>query len=172
MREEIRPLEIAFMGRDLRITNLFLRQFVEDNAEQVARHRNGRVILKDGTIIEAISPAMVRTRFDGRRYDQLILADDARGMIEIDAIREVEIIKWAAMRYSCVPEEYQILRYNADAPAPRPRPEAEITVEGIKELTEAIAAAGIAAAEAAEAFLKLSQAAREAAPEAKRGRKL
>lgn len=169
MREEIRPLEIAFMGRDLRITNLFLRRFVEDNAEQVARHRNGRVILKDGTIIEAISPAMARTHFDGRRYDQLILADDARGMIEIDAIREVEIIKWAAMRYSCVPEEYQILRYNADAPAPRPRPEAEITVEGIKELTEAIAAAGIAAA---EAFLKLSQAAREAAPEAKRGRKL
>lgn len=171
MREEIRPLEIAFMGHDLRITTLFLRQFVEDNEEQVAHHRNGRVILKDGTIIEAISPAMVRTRLDGRRYDQLILADDARGMIEIDAIREIEIIKWHAMLCSCVPEEYQILRYNADAPAP-PRPEVEITVEGIKELTEAIAAVGIVAAEAAEAFLKLSQAAREAAPETERGRKL
>lgn len=172
MREEIRPLEIAFMGRDLRITNLFLRQFVEDNEDQVAHHRNERVILKDGTIIEAIYPAMVRTRIDGRRYDQLILADDARGMIEIDAIREIEIIKWTAMCCSCVPEEYQILRYNADAPAPRPRPEVEITVEEIKQLTEAIAAAGIAAAEAAEAFLKLAQVAREVAPEAKRGRKL
>lgn len=172
MREEIRPLEIAFMGRDLRITTLFLRQFVEDNEEQVAHHRNGRVILKDGTIIEAISPAMVRTRFDGRRYDQLILADDARGMIEIDAIREIEIIKWDAMLCSCVPEEYQILRYNADAPAPCPRPEVEVFVEGIKELAETIAEAGITPVEAAEALLKLSKAAREAAPEAKRGRKL
>lgn len=170
MREQIRPLEIAFMGHNLNVTNLFIRQFAEDNEEQVAYKQRGRLILKDGTRIEAISPTMVRMGFDGRRYDQLILADDARGNIEDDAAHEIEVVRWCALRCSSVPEEFQILRYNADAPAP-PRCSVKIEAEGLEEFTKAIAAAGSTAAEVAEAFRKLSEAAREYAPEGRKRRK-
>lgn len=115
MQEQIRPLEIAFMGHNLKIATLILRQFAEDNKEQVAHKQRGRLILKDGTRIEAISPAMVRVGLAGTIYDQLILADDARGMLEADAAPEIEAVRWGAMCHSCVPEEFQILRYNADA---------------------------------------------------------
>lgn len=170
MQEQIRPLEIAFMGRNLNVTNLFLRQFAEDNEEQVAHKQRGRLILKDGTRIEAISPAMVRAGFDGRRYDQLILADDARGKIEDAAAREIEVVRWCALHCSSVPEEFQILRYNADAQAP-PRCSVNIGVEGLEELTKAIAAVGIATEAAAEAFHKLSEAARGYAPEGQKRRR-
>lgn len=157
MNEKIRPLEIAFMGRDIRTTTFFLRQFAADNEERVAHNRTGRVILKDGTIIEAVSPAMVRERFDGRRYDQLILADDARGLIHISAAREIGDVLEYTMMYSCVPEEYQIQLYNVDAPPPRPLVNIEASLE---ELPRAIAAAGVAVDELAAAMNELTKTAK------------
>lgn len=170
MQEQIRPLEIAFMGRNLNITNLFLRQFAEDNEEQVAHKQRGRLVLKDGTRIEAVSPHMVQMLFDGRRYDQLILADDTRGILGDCAVHEIEVACWYALRYSCVPEEFQILRYNVDAPAP-PKYSVKIESEGLEEFKKAMAAVGIAAEAAAEAFRKLSEAAREYAPEGQKRRR-
>lgn len=156
MSEKMRPLEIAFMSRDIRTTTLFLRQFAADNEEQVAYHRTGRVILKDGTIIEAVSPVMVRERFDGRRYDQLILADDTRGLIRVKASQEIDHVLKYTMMYSCVPEEYQIQLYNVDAPPPRLLVNMEVS--GLEELSRAIAAAGVAAGELAEAMNEFAKA--------------
>ena len=158
MSEKIRPLEIAFMSRDIRTTTIFLRKFAADNEEQVAHHRTGRVILKDGTIIEAVSPVMVRERFDGRRYDQLILADDTRGLIRVEASQEIDHVLKYTMMYSRVPEEYQIQLYNVDAPPPRTLVNTEVSLE---ELSGAIAAAGVSAGELAEAIDKFAKAAKQ-----------
>lgn len=158
MSEKIRPLEIAFMGRDIRTTTLFLRQFAADNEEQVAHHRTGRVILKDGTIIEAVSPVMVRQRFDGRRYDQLILADDTRGLIRVEASQEIDHVLKYTMMYSCVPEEYQIQLYNVDDPPPRSL--VNIEVSGLEELSRALAAVGVAVDELAAAMNEFAKAAK------------
>lgn len=116
---EITPLKIAFMGFNHEITRRALRQFAEDNREIVASaHRPYRIYLKDGTSITAISPGDVRTRPDGYRYDQLILADDARELIRIEAAYEIDVLRNCALAYSCVPEEFQIQFYNMDAPEP------------------------------------------------------
>lgn len=120
MQEQPRPLEIVLMSYTVELARRNLRALAEDNAEQVDRLESarGRLLLKDGTRIKAISPGMVRRGFDGYRFDQLILADDHREALRLEAAHEIEVIRWECMASSCVPEEYQVLCYNIDAPEP------------------------------------------------------
>lgn len=118
MQEEFRPLEIAFMCWNLNIANYLLGRFADDNPEQIAQRRRDRLILTDGTTITPLTPGRVRSGIDGRRFDQLILADDRRELLREEAADEIEAVLYGSMCFSCVPEEYQVLFYNIDAPAP------------------------------------------------------
>ena len=152
MNEQAKPLEIAFMGWDARLTARTFDDFARDNREQVARKGPDRLILYDGTRITAFPPSRVRRFFDGYRFDQLILADDSRELIRGHCWEEIEIIRHN-MIFSCVPEEYQILFYNTDAPAPE-----EMLTHGFEEIGRAMAEIGVSADAATNAFRQISEA--------------
>lgn len=175
MQEQPRPLEIAFMGWNLDTSSYLLGRFADDNPEWVAQRRRERLTLIDGTHIKAISPRMVRRGFDGYRFDQLILADDRRGELRIEAAHEIAVVRWGCMARSCVPEEYQILCYNIDAPEPcrerHARAHAEAAaistaalLETIATTRRALAMVGISAGEAEAAFRRAAEAARAVLP--------
>lgn len=111
--EKVVPLKIGFIGYNSQLTQDGLIQFAENNKEDVAifKHRTSYIRLKDGTEIAGL----YENRPDGLRghkFDQIILFDDERWNItahRYDFIKQVigRCVSW----YSCVPEEYQILKY-------------------------------------------------------------
>lgn len=167
MQEQPRPLEIAFMGWNLDTTSYLLGRFADDNPEQVAQRRRERLTLIDGTTITTLSPGKVRSGIDGRHFDQLILADDRREELRVEAAHEIEVVRWGCMARSCVPEEYQVLYYNIDAPEPcREYHTQAYTAAGV--LTEKLSAAitetgkvfievSVSADDAAEAFRRAAE---------------
>lgn len=105
--------DIAFLGytRDLSVYGL--RQFAENNEEQILKFNKSRdncvLYLKDGTKITAIGYS--ENWCDGYKFDQLILFDDDRWHIEFDKMKEIGNIMLGTMCISNVPDEFQILRY-------------------------------------------------------------
>lgn len=150
--EELRPLSIAFMGYNSVLTEKFIRRFCEENQESVFSHSEKRVILNDGTRIVPVWPSRVWRGLDGYRFDQLILADDERKMIYKTYSREISFIAYHYMRYSWVPPEFQILYYN---PFKEPTPTQK----------SAFIKIGISADDAAKAFARMSEAARNVSTE-------
>lgn len=107
--EKIIPLKIGFIGYNSQLTQDGLRQFVENNEEDVEifKYRQSYIRLKDGTEIVGLYENSVNSILD-----QLILFDDERWMIKWkrgDFIKR--IIERYINCYSCVPEEFQILEY-------------------------------------------------------------
>jgi hypothetical protein len=113
--DEPRVLEIALLGYTSELSNYGLRQFADNNKEQIKQYIKNpwhhSLYLNDGTKIMAITYGM---RLRGRRFDQLILFDDKRFSIgtkdrnQHELINEIKTYNLAA---SNVPEEYQILYY-------------------------------------------------------------
>ena len=111
--EQIVPLKIGFIGYNSQLTQKGLRQFVENNEEDVEifKYRQSYILLKDGTEIIGLYENRVDNA-RGHRLDQLILFDDERWMIKWkrhDFIKQIieRCINW----YSYVPEEFQIIDY-------------------------------------------------------------
>lgn len=104
--------DIAFMGYNSKLTNYGFRQFFENNREQVRAvyFESLIIILKDGTKLKAI-PSVDERSLRGYRFDQLILFDDDRWMIDFMREEDIRIIKALTMQLSNVPEEFQILKY-------------------------------------------------------------
>lgn len=151
--EELRPLSIAFMGYNSVLTEEFIRQFCEDNRESVLSYSKKRVVLNDGTRIVPISPSCVRERWlDGHQFDQLILADDERKMIFTTLAQEIAYITHSCMKRSLAPPEFQILFYN---PFEEPTPTQKSVFINI----------GISADDAAKAFARMYEAARNVSTE-------
>ena len=106
---------IAFVGYDTRCTAQALRQFAEDNAEQVACFDpyGMKMVLQDGTQILGMA---TRRIMDGYRIDQIIIADDARCRV---LMRQADL--FAYLMYirgmSDIPEDFAVQWYNLDAPA-------------------------------------------------------
>ena len=93
-----------------------MRQMAKDNAEQVARYdqRHGRLVLTDGT---EITNAYHLNRIQGRRLDQVILADDRR--MEILEYHQHDIaLLLACCMDSPVPIEYHLQIYDIDEEDP------------------------------------------------------
>jgi hypothetical protein len=105
--------DIGFLGYTYDLSRKGLRQFSENNKEQVVKFKwntnDCELFLKDGTKIVAISPN--RDRVCGYRFDQLILFDDDRWLIKENKWREIDEIMCTTMHLSCVPEDYQIIFY-------------------------------------------------------------
>lgn len=111
--EQIVPLRIGFIGYNSQLTQDGLRQFVENNEEDVEifKYRQSYIRLKDGTEIVGLYENRV-DGLRGHRLDQLILFDDERWEIKWDRYDFIRrIIERCIEGYSCVPEEFQILKY-------------------------------------------------------------
>lgn len=111
-------LKIAFIGFNAKQTHSALLQLAVDNADQVKRfeRRQGRIVLKDGTEILAV-PAADPAWLHGRRFDQIIIADDWRLMIMEHLREELRALGWCC-QHSVVPDEYRLQIYDMDAEVP------------------------------------------------------
>lgn len=109
--EDYLPMKfnLAFIGYNKKLSDKGLQQFIDNNIEQVKNMQKNpfKVYLKDGTVITSIS---FDTSARGFRFDQFILFDDDRWLIEIDRAKEIEDIIIRFSRYG-VPKEFQILKY-------------------------------------------------------------
>jgi hypothetical protein len=110
-----RPItfDIAFLGYTRELSVKGLRQFAKNNEEQILKfnksYDNCVLYLKDGTKITTIGYSKNWCR--GYKFDQLILFDDDRWLIEFDKMREIYNIILGTMYISNVPEEFKILKY-------------------------------------------------------------
>ena len=105
---------IAFIGYNEEQTRRYLEDLAVVNADQVRRvdRRNGCVILKDGTTITRVLP--IPEFLHGRRFDQVIVADDRRLHILFrrgPELRELD----RCMAGSVVPEHFRWQFYDLDA---------------------------------------------------------
>lgn len=110
-------LKIAFLGYNERQTQQCFKQFAEDNSDQVqgANWAQGYVVLKDGTEILRVhaDPAWVK----GRRFDQIIVADDLRGNVMVERFYTLSELS-RSCRGSIVPLEFRYQFYNIDEERP------------------------------------------------------
>lgn len=104
---------IAFVGYDTRQSISFFRQLAEDNREQIriCQLAQGRIVLMDGTTI--IRAQTTVEWLKGRRFDQIIVADDRRGMVQINQINLLCALE-EACRHSIVPGEFRCIFYCTD----------------------------------------------------------
>jgi hypothetical protein len=110
---EPRRLDMAFLGYTRELSIKGLKQFAENNKEQILKFKNNscncEVYLNDGTRITAIGYS--ENWLHGYKFDQLILFDDDRWEIKVNKEELISMIKNCTMYISNVPEEYQILYY-------------------------------------------------------------
>lgn len=108
--ERIAPLRIGFIGYNSRLTQDGLRQFVENNKEdiEIFSYEKSFIRLKDGTEIFGLYENSQK----GCHMHQMILFDDDRWLIKSERTEFIHFIKDCFINYySCVPEEYKILEY-------------------------------------------------------------
>jgi hypothetical protein len=110
-----RPIyfDIALLGYNSDLSRKGLKQFAENNKEQVEKLRwntyDCELYLKDGTRIKAVGYG--DNWLHGYKFDQLILFDDDRWLIETEKYNRIREIIDHTMYMSNVPEEFQILHY-------------------------------------------------------------
>jgi hypothetical protein len=106
--------KIAFIGYNEEQTNRYLEDLAVVNADQVHRfdRRQGCVTLKDGTTITAVKP--VPEFLIGRRFDQVIVADDRRLAATYRRAPEMRALD-LCMVGSVVPEHFRWMLYDLDA---------------------------------------------------------
>lgn len=105
-------LNIAFLAWNARQADTYLHQLAEANADQVKKYdrTSGRVTLHDGTVISIVNPDK---KMDGKRFDQIIVADDWRMGILLkmwDALEYLELL----CQHSDVPEDFRYQFYFID----------------------------------------------------------
>lgn len=105
-------LNIAFIGYNELLSNKGLKQFIDDNTEQIEKvlmSTYGSIVyLKDGTMIRTVS--LSNNSIRGYKFDQYILFDDSRWLIESEKESEIQLLI-ARSSLHRVPEEFQILKY-------------------------------------------------------------
>lgn len=109
--EKVQPLRLGFMGYNTNLTLCGMRDFAENNREDVEFFApNKRYLrLKDGTEIYALLENGISLR--GHDLDQLILYDDNRWEIKSHRYKFIIWILENLMYRSCVPDEFKILEY-------------------------------------------------------------
>lgn len=110
-REPFEYFDLAFLGYNAKLTKEGFGQFLRNNAEQISKAdmKSLTALFKDGTRIKGL--VLVDEMMRGYRFDQLILFDDDRWMIDYIKAAEIRWIQKLAMQQSNIPEEFQILKY-------------------------------------------------------------
>ena len=105
-------LKLAFIGYDRKQTHHFFKELYCENKQQVARvdFGNGLLVFYDGTVIRRIDSI---ESCCGRRFDQIIIADDWRKMIYATRADELTALELCSM-CSPVPEDFRRIFYNTD----------------------------------------------------------
>ncbi len=111
-REPFEYFDLAFLGYNYKTTKDGFGLFLRNHAEQILRADmlSLTAVFKDGTRIRGLYNADYRN-LAGYKFDQLILFDDERWLIEWDRAEDIRIIKALTMQLSNVPKEFQILKY-------------------------------------------------------------
>ena len=110
---KLQPLKIAFLAWSAVFAAETLHTLAIANADQVQSHERsrGRVILKDGTVIQTVYPGKC---LEGLRFDQVIVADDHR--LRLLHYRGALLNELAdRCQGSKVPEDYRFQFYDLDA---------------------------------------------------------
>lgn len=106
--EVIKPLKIALLAWNCEQSKYAMRDFIENNKDQIDTFHENKVILNDGTEIFIVNYIK---DIRGKNFDQVMICDDYRWNIYIEKsylIREIILeIGWK----SCVPEEFLVMRY-------------------------------------------------------------
>ena len=115
-RFAFRPLEIAFLGPNHRITQFGYREFIEDNDQPtgVLDRRRSRTTLRDGTRITLLCPQVMDVVAKGRRFDQVIVASAPGGRFAAELAGTICELK--ARSTGRVPEEYFLQFYDIETP--------------------------------------------------------
>jgi len=115
IEQKTSPLVIAFLGYTNALSQKGLKHLAEDNFEQVdnlkMKQKGSILKLKDGTVIVAVDYYLMDLVGSRDRFDQLILCDDERWNITYYKADIISHIIKENMCFSCVPEEYRILKY-------------------------------------------------------------
>ena len=111
-REPFKHFDLALLGYNAKLTKEGFGQFLRNNAEQISKAdmKSLTALFKDGTRIKGLICSDDRS-LRGYRFDQLLLFDDNRWLIELEREEDIWIIKALTMQLSNVPEEFQILKY-------------------------------------------------------------
>ncbi|PXV88443.1 hypothetical protein C8E03_108170 [Lachnotalea glycerini] len=109
--EQLKPLTIGILGYNTDLSFRGLHDLACDNEEQVEQHKKEFLKLADETKIIPITNTNLLSSRRAVRIDQLILFDDDRWLIESNKAENILKIKRFLLCHSCVPEEYQILKY-------------------------------------------------------------
>ena len=107
MAEDIRPLMIGLIGYNMEQTEYGLWVLSNENSDQVDCVERHRIKFNDGTEIRAIYN---ENSACGRRFDQIILFDDEKWNIYEKRRDLIEYVFWHMANYSCVPEEYIVMK--------------------------------------------------------------
>lgn len=111
-----RPLEIAFLGPNCRITQFGYREFIEDNDQPTSPlyRRRAPTTLRDGTRITLLCPKVMDVVAKSRRFDQVIVASAPGGRFAAELAGPICELK--ARSTGRVPEEYFLQFYDIDLP--------------------------------------------------------
>jgi len=105
--------DIAFLGYTSELSRYGLKQFYENNIEQVEKFRinayDCELHLKDGTTIKVITYS--ERYLHGYKFDQLMLFDDSRWLIMDKKYKEIHEIQESTMYMTNVPYDYRLLLY-------------------------------------------------------------
>lgn len=104
-------IKIAMISYNRECLNIFFTGFIDDNQEQIdyINNNNKYIKLNDGTEIYGIT-SKEEYKYRGRRYDQILIADDKRLSTYI---KQRELIKYIkdSVELSYIPYEYKIIEY-------------------------------------------------------------
>jgi hypothetical protein len=109
--------KIAFISYNERQTREYFSALAKANAEQVLHYdpRRGRIFLRDRTEIVRVSPTP--EFLQGRRFDQVIVADDRR--LNVVGLRLGELVALSrCMDHSVVPLEFRWCFFDLDEGVP------------------------------------------------------
>lgn len=109
------PLQLAFIGFDRKQTMEHFKEFAAVNHDEIVSYsrENKKIILRDGTVIHAI------TGFGdilGKRFDQVVIAVDRRGMRYWTG-KQIGLFHYALDMTSGyrIPEDCIVLKYDLDS---------------------------------------------------------
>lgn len=109
-KEVIKPLRIAVIGYNYEQTRMALESFILNNKEDIIDIKKYRstVVLIDRTELSIVNDI---TDIVGNNYDQLMVCDDYRWNVFEKKELLINAVVSSMKYYSCVPEEFQVMRY-------------------------------------------------------------
>jgi len=102
-------LKVGVLGTNTKMIYQAIKQIAESDVYSIVHINAYKAIMSDGTEYIAIYPGTSSVR--GYKLDQLIVVDDARWNIFAKLGELIDKLRQELLFYSCVPEEFQIQKF-------------------------------------------------------------